>query len=355
MLGLSVRVKRHLPSLFNNKVAQLFSLIRPLHERIMSAITIGSRNPVASPATDFLDDVLTGLSCASRSIPSKYFYDDVGSMLFDQICQLDEYYPTRVETEIMRRYGDKIASRLGSDIRLIEYGSGSSMKTRILLDHLVDPSLYAPVDISDHYLARTADGLSGDYPLLNVAPVAADFTQRFEVPKSEFGPGRTCVYFPGSTIGNFTRREAIQLLADIAGRCDGGDGLLIGFDLRKDTCVLEAAYNDHAGVTAAFNKNLLHRINSELSANFDSHQFRHHAFFNAAAGRIEMHLVSQREQIVSIADHSFQFGWGETIRTEYSHKYSVCEFEQMAAQVGWRRKETWTDDRDYFAVMYLEK
>jgi len=319
----------------------------------MSASLVGNPSLRASPATEFLDDVLKGLSSASRSIPSKYFYDDIGSTIFDDICELEEYYPTRVESEIMHRYGDQIARRLGSDVRLVEYGSGSSIKTRILLDHLVDPCLYVPVDISNQHLARTADALAREYPLLNVAPVAADFSRPFEVPKCEFEPDRTCVYFPGSTIGNFAREEASQLLADIANRCERRDGLLIGFDLRKDISVLETAYNDSAGVTAAFNKNLLHRINSELGANFDTHQFDHHAFFNDAAGRIEMHLVSQREQVVSIADHSFRFDLSDTICTEYSHKYSISEFEQMTSEVGWQCKETWSDERDYFAVMYL--
>jgi len=321
----------------------------------MSTYLIENLSLRASPASELLDDVLKGLSSASRSIPSKYFYDDIGSTLIVEICELDEYYPTRVETEIRYRYGDEIACRLGPDVRLVEYGSGSSTKTRILLDHLVDPSLYVPVDISNQHLARTADALARDYPLLTVIPVAADFTRPFVIPRSEFEPRRTCVYFPGSTIGNFAQAEAIELLTDIADRCKRGDGLLIGFDLRKDKDILEMAYNDRAGVTAAFNKNLLHRMNTELGANFDTRQFGHHAFFNDGAGRIEMHLVSQREQVVSIADHSFRFDRSKTICTEYSHKYSIGEFEQMTAQVGWYRKETWTDERHYFAVMYLER
>ena len=321
----------------------------------MSASLIENPTPCTSPAAEFLEDVLKGLSSAPRSVPSKYFYNDIGSTFFDAICELDEYYPTRVESEIMNRYGNEIACRLGSEVRLVEYGSGSSTKTRILLDHLVNPCLYVPVDISNQHLNRTADALAKDYPLLSVAPVAADFTRPFAVPKGEFEPCRTCVYFPGSTIGNFAQAEAIQLLADIAHRCERGDGLLIGFDLRKDIDVLESAYNDRAGVTAAFNKNLLHRMNSELSANFNTYQFSHHAFFNDAAGRIEMHLVSQREQTVSIADYSFQFDRNETICTEYSHKYSISEFKRMTAQVGWQCKETWTDERHYFAVMYLER
>jgi dimethylhistidine N-methyltransferase len=321
----------------------------------MSTSLIGISSHCDLPDTEFLDDVLKGLSSASRSIPSKYFYDDIGSTIFDEICELDEYYPMRVESDIMHRYGFEIACRLSSDVRLVEYGSGSSLKTRILLDHLIDPYLYVPVDISDKHLARTVDALARDYPLLSIAPVVADFTRPFAVPKSEFEPRRTCVYFPGSTIGNFAQAEAIQLLADIAHRCEPGDGLLIGFDLRKDIDVLEMAYNDNGGVTAEFNKNLLHRMNSELGANFDTRQFGHLAFFNDAAGRIEMHLVSQREQSVSIADFSFRFDRSETICTEYSHKYSISEFEQMAAQVGWQCKETWCDERDYFAVMYLER
>jgi dimethylhistidine N-methyltransferase len=229
------------------------------------------------------------------------------------------------------------------------------VKTRILLDHLVDPGLYAPVDISAEHLIRTAEELAAEYPLLKVAPVIADFTKPFDLPKSEFGFGRTCVYFPGSTIGNFTREDAIRLLQKIANQCDPGDGLLIGFDLQKDVQVLEAAYDDREGVTARFNKNVLRRINRELTADFDLEQFDHRAFYNASDCRIEMHLVSRSDQIVTIRDHLFSFRSGESIRTEYSHKYTTDDFVSMACRVGWRRRDCWIDSRGYFAVMYLEK
>ena len=309
----------------------------------------------ADSSVDFLNDVIEGLTAPAPSLPSKYFYDDVGSALFDRICDLDEYYPTRLETGIMLDHGEEIADRLGANVRLVEYGSGSSRKTRVLLDHLVDPSLYAPVDISAEHLMRTADRLAAEYPRLNVSPVVADFTMSVEIPACDSLECKTCVYFPGSTIGNFVPSDAIQLLADIADSLGTGDGLLIGFDLRKEVAVIEAAYNDRAGVTAAFNKNVLYRINAELGADFDVEQFAHLAFYNDLAGRIEMHLVSQCEQVVTIGDRAFHFGWGDTIRTEYSHKYTVDGFAKMAAQVGWRRKDVWTDVRNNFAVMYLER
>ena len=309
----------------------------------------------ANSSIDFLNDVIEGLLAPTRSLPSKYFYDEIGSALFDEICELDEYYPTRLETEIMVDGGEEIADRLGSNVRLVEFGSGSSRKTRVLLDHLVDPSLYVPIDISAEHLMRTADSLASEYPLLNVSPVVADFTMPVEIPACDHGECKTCVYFPGSTIGNFVPSEAMQLLADVADSSEVGDGLLIGFDLQKEVAVIEAAYNDRAGVTAAFNKNVLYRINAELGADFDVEQFAHLAFYNELAGRIEMHLVSQCEQNVTIGDRTFHFGWGEAIRTEYSHKYTVDGFANLAAQVGWRRTDFWTDAQDYFAVMYLER
>ena len=303
----------------------------------------------------FLADALEGLTASPPSLPSKYFYDETGSRLFDQICDLDEYYLTRVETEIMERHAGDMAAHIGTGTRLIEYGSGSSVKTRVLLDHLSDPLAYVPVDISAEHLLQTADELSKEYPDLDVQPVVADFTQPFQIPATEPPSERRCIYFPGSTIGNFTPQAGRQLLAAMAD-CGGEEaGLLIGFDLQKDVDVLEAAYNDEAGVTAAFNKNLLHRINAELDGDIAVEQFEHSAFYNDRDGRIEMHLVSRSEQKVSINGHEIAFATGESIRTEYSHKYTLDGFAQTAEQVGWQCNHVWTDDSEYFAVMYLER
>jgi dimethylhistidine N-methyltransferase len=304
---------------------------------------------------EFASDVYQGLAQPARTISAKYFYDARGSRLFDRICELDEYYPTRTETRIMQRWAAEMADWIGRDARLIEYGSGSSAKTRILLDHLHDPSQYVPVDISGEHLAQSAEALSRDYPLLEVTPVAADFSAQFELPTAPIGTDRDCIYFPGSTIGNFTPDTALALLAKMRDSVGDDGGLLIGFDLQKDKQILEAAYNDREGVTAEFNKNLLHRINRELDADFDLQGFDHLAYYNAAASRIEMHLVSKREQQATIAGRTFYFGWGETIRTEYSHKYTTEQFTELARCGGWTAEKCWLDEQRYFAVMYLRR
>lgn len=303
----------------------------------------------------FRDDVVRGLSRPNRAIPSKYFYDAAGSQLFDAICELDEYYPTRTEAAIMAEHAEEMAALLGSDLRLVEFGSGSSVKTRVLLNNLIDPLTYVPVDISEDHLLATAGALAAEYPLLDVAPLMADFTAPLKLSAAEVGTSRTCVYFPGSTIGNFQPAEALEILRSIADCCGQHGGLLIGFDLQKSSEVIEAAYNDTNGVTAEFNKNVLRRINRELDGDFDVDQFDHLAFYNESAGRIEMHLVSCRVQSVRVADLDFHFQWGETILTEYSHKYTLDRFSEMAAQAGWTSRRVWTDDREYFAVMYLER
>lgn len=316
-----------------------------------------------------LQDVIDGLSGSERSLPSKHFYDERGSQLFDQICELEEYYPTRTETAIMQDCGTEIADCIGPNARLVEYGSGSSVKTRILLDELKDLADYVPVDISDEHLHQTAEKLSKDYPLLTISPVVADFTQPFELPDCATKQRRTCIYFPGSTIGNFTWPQAMELLSRMRTVADhrSGDepemdhpgnahrgGLLIGVDLQKDLDVLEAAYNDFRGVTAEFNLNLLHRINRELDADFDLDQFRHRALYDTSANRIEMRLTSLQNQRVSLGDYQFDFVQGEEILTEYSHKYTVTDFAKRAADLGWMLRQAWTDAREYFAVMYFE-
>ncbi|WP_168565387.1 L-histidine N(alpha)-methyltransferase [Crateriforma spongiae] len=303
---------------------------------------------------EFLSDVMQGLSADRKSIPSKYFYDQRGSQLFDAICELPEYYPTRTEATIMRRDIDPMVRHIGQGVRLVEYGSGSSVKTRILLRHLIEPHDYVPVDISEEHLHATADDLRSEFQSLAIHPVVADFTQPFDLPPDR-GATRRCYYFPGSTIGNFDADDAEALLSKMADEAEQGDGLLIGFDLQKDVAVLEAAYDDAQGVTAAFNINLLHRMNQELGADFDIDAFEHRSFYNRRYHRIEMHLVSRGKQKVSIGGKTFCFDDGESIRTEYSHKYTREGFTALAARSGWKSKAFWTDDRSYFAVMYLTR
>jgi dimethylhistidine N-methyltransferase len=246
-----------------------------------------------------------------------------------------------------------MAAQIGPDVMLVELGSGSSIKTRMLLDHLREPAAYVPVDISREHLQRTADELSAAYPDIEVLPVCADFMQDLELPVSARTPDHCAVYFPGSTIGNLRPGEARELLGRIARLCGVGGGLLIGVDLQKDVSVIEAAYNDADGVTAEFNRNLLRHINRELDADFDTRQFEHRAFYNDDRDRVEMHLVSQSEQEVTVGGESFDFGEGETICTEYSHKYTIDGFARIASDVGMMLHRHWLDERRYFAVLHL--
>lgn len=301
----------------------------------------------------FLQDVIRGLRSPNKSIPCKYFYDERGSCLFDQICDLDEYYPTRTELAIMREYGEEMASCVGSGCLLIEYGSGSSTKTRVLLDHLRDPAAYVPIDISREHLERSAADLARTYTGLQVLPVCADYTRDFTLPTGSRPASHRVVYFPGSTIGNFSIDEARSFLARIAGVCGVGGGLLIGVDLKKDPEILERAYNDRKGVTAAFNLNVLARINRELGADFALDNYRHQAVYNRQSGRIEMYIVSQREQVVHLGDQEFPFAQGDRILTECSCKYGLDEFAQLAASVGLKVERVWTDDQRLFSVQYL--
>lgn len=301
----------------------------------------------------FLADVLAGLDHSQRQLPCKYFYDAEGSRLFDAICELPEYYPTRTELSIMSRHAGEMADSLGSGCLLIEFGSGSSVKTRLLLDRLREPAGYVPIDVSGEHLELTAVELQASYPSIPVKPLCADFTQPLDIPPLERKPRRRAVYFPGSTIGNFAPNEADDLLQKIADLARPGGALLLGVDLWKDVEVLERAYNDAAGVTAAFNLNLLTRINRELGADFDTDAFRHQATFNGSDKCIEIHLVSQRDQTVTIAGKSFSFRKGESIRTERSHKYYVPDLARRAAAYGLRLDRSWTDDRNYFSVLYF--
>jgi dimethylhistidine N-methyltransferase len=313
-----------------------------------SSTLIGDKAPRRQT---MLQEVLDGLQSPRKSLPCKYFYDRRGSDLFDQICDLPEYYPTRTEEGILQEHAADIAQRLGGErCTLIEYGSGSSRKTRILLDNLPG-IIYVPIDISRHYLDRSANRLKQAYPDLTIHPIRADYTRSFPAPQA---PGRQPVVFlPGSTIGNFQPDDAEVFLRRMAGVCGRKGGVLIGVDLQKDSAILEAAYNDTRGITAAFNLNLLHHLNHELDADFDTDQFKHHAPYNARLGRIEMHLISACEQTVTIGDAQVPFAAGERILTECSYKYTLEGFAKLARKSGLRVERAWTDPRRWFSVQYL--
>lgn len=301
----------------------------------------------------FLRDVRAGLGGKRKRLPSKYLYDRRGSELFDQICELDEYYPTRTELAITRRHAREMAEQIGPGVALLEYGSGSSVKTRLLLDALHDAVAYVPIDISKEHLAAAAARMESAYPALDVLPVCADFTQPFTLPEFPREPSHCAVYFPGSTIGNFPPGAAAELLASIRQTVGQGGGALLGVDLQKSVDVIEAAYNDAAGVTAAFNLNLLERINRELDANFSVDNFEHRADYDASHGRIDMHLVARRDQVIEIAGESVAFHRGETIHTEHSHKYTLEGVATLAAEAGLAMHKAWTDQREWFAVVHL--
>ncbi len=302
----------------------------------------------ADPA--FLADALAGLRASAKSLPCKYFYDAAGSALFDRICELPEYYPTRTELGVMREHAPEMGALLGPGCQVVEYGSGSSVKTRYLLDHLPRPAVYVPVDVSAAHLMASAAGIARRFPELDVSPVVADFTRPFELPPTGVPVRRRVVYFPGSTVGNFSAAAAASLLRGIRERVGPGGALLIGVDLKKDPAVLVRAYDDAAGVTAAFNLNLLTRINRELGADFDLTKFRHRATYNAAAGRVEMHLVSTEAQTVRLAEHTLAFAAGEAVHTENSHKYTPAEFDALAVNAGLRGVKAWMDAGGLFSV-----
>lgn len=312
------------------------------------------QKPLSETSKQFRDDVLKGLNASTRAIPSKYFYDQRGSLLFDQICDLPEYYPTRTETAIMRRSAKMMAACIGTNSRLVEYGSGSSLKSRILLDELNDLESYLPIDISQEHLHTAARNLATEYPQHSIRPIFGDFTKPIELPVASSPDVRTCIYFPGSTIGNFTHDEASQLLHTIRATAGKQGSLLIGFDLLKERSVLESAYNDRDGITAQFNLNLLTRVNRELDAQVEVANFQHRAIFNENMGRIEMRLRSRCNQSIRVDDQFFHINEGDEILTEYSHKYSVEGFSTMADEAGWSCRAVWYDPKHYFAVMYLE-
>ena len=316
------------------------------------SLLAASATPESDQETgDFLRAVLDGLSQRPRSIPPKFFYDETGSRLFEKICQAPEYYPTRTELGILHRHAEAIARRVGSGCVLVEPGSGSSDKLRALLGHL-RPRQYVPVDISGTYMRKAAAALARDYPWLPVRAACADFTRASGLLSALPGGGRRVVFFPGSSIGNFEMSEARKLLGLLARAAGQDGGLLIGVDLQKDPAVLEAAYDDAAGVTAAFNLNLLARANRQLQADFDLQGFAHRAVYDPGHARVQMYLDSLRSQRVTVAGRRFDFRAQESIHTENAYKYTVEGFSRLAASAGFRLEEAWTDERGFFSVQY---
>ena len=311
------------------------------------------RSDAPTGLAEDIADIVAGLTAPQKSISPKYFYDERGSRLFDRICELPEYYLTRTEREIMEQCLGEIAALVGPRASVIEFGSGSSKKIRQLLDRLIEPVAYVAVDISAAYLSAMTAALSRDYPNLQIAPVVADFTRPFELPSHRVEPLRNLIFFPGSTIGNFAPREAHSLLDVMRTEAKPGGALLIGVDLKKDPRIIEAAYNDSAGVTAEFNLNVLRRINEELGANFDLASFRHEAVYQPEAGRVEIRLVCRRPQRVRIAGLSIEFRAREHIVTEHSHKFTEDEFAALATSAGFEPVQTWTDSAGLFSVNYL--
>ncbi len=301
------------------------------------------------------EEVLRGLRSPQKELPCKLLYDEYGSQLFEQICALDEYYPTRAELRIMRASASDMAESIGPDCLLIEYGSGSSTKTPLLLDHLDQPVAYVPIDISREMLHESSRQLARRYPGLEVLPVCADYTSPFELPGTHRAARRRVAYYPGSTLGNFVPEDAKRFLRRIGDVCGPGGGLLLGVDLKKDPLMLHRAYNDALGTTAAFNLNVLRRLNREFQATFDLDRFRHYAFYNPVFARIEMHLVSLVPQHVLVAGVDIAFERGESIWTEASYKYNQSEFATLVGAAGWHVAQTWTDDRNLFTVQYLTR
>ncbi|MDI4657284.1 L-histidine N(alpha)-methyltransferase [Xanthobacter autotrophicus] len=320
---------------------------------LAQSLRIAERRAADGATAVFRTDVVFGLSQPQKAVPPKYFYDETGSRLFDLICRLPEYYPTRCELEILKTRAAEIGALAGPRASLVEFGSGSSIKVRLLLDAMDKPAAYVPIDISGPHMRAAVARLAEAYPGVAMVPVEADFTQAVRLPP--LGEGRRVGFFPGSTIGNFTPQAATAFLAHVGDVLGPGSALVIGFDLAKDHAVLEAAYDDRHGITAAFNLNLLARINREVGADFEPGGFRHRAFFNADESRIEMHLESVRKQEVCIGRHHFAFARGETIHTENSYKFSAAAVLAMVRHAGWRQRVLWTDPKGWFAVAALER
>src|SRR5579864_2165148 len=309
-----------------------------------------------APSEDnFRDAVLAGLGHEPKTLPCKFFYDVRGSALFEEICEVPEYYLTRTEIRILEDYAGAIAGHIGAHCRLIELGSGSSRKVRILLDALEAPAAYVPVDISRDHLREAASRLAADFPALSVVAVCADYTRPFPLPPLPGPPGKRVGFFPGSTIGNFEPDAVVRFLAHCAELLGPEGEMLIGVDLKKDPAILNQAYNDRAGLNSAFNLNLLERVNRELGGDIDIARFEHLAFYSEENGRMELYLKSLADQTATIAGRHFHFAEGERIHTENSYKYAIPEFRALAARAGFRTVQTWTDRKVLFSVHYFRQ
>ena len=300
-----------------------------------------------------LVEILDGLDQSEKSISPKYFYDEKGSKLFDQITELPEYYLTQTEIGIMRECMPEIRKLIGKQASLIEFGSGSSMKTRMLLESLDELAAYVPVDIAEEHLLNAAADIRSEFPDIEVLPVVADFTRPFDLPSPKVMPLRNIVYFPGSTIGNFTHDVAQELLSVMRHEAKDDGALLIGVDLQKDPQIIEDAYNDSQGVTAEFNLNMLRHLNRDYGTDFNLDAFEHDATYDEDEGRVELRLISDRDQAVNVGDQEIEISDGEAILTEYSHKYTLEGFAEMAAAAGFRVEKVWTDPDQLFSVQYL--
>lgn len=308
----------------------------------------------AVDSESFLQDVVAGLSRkpGKRRLPSRYLYDERGCELFEAICETPEYYLTRTELAIMQRDARSMAEVIGPRCRLVELGSGASIKTQLLLDRLRDPSSYVPVDIAPEYLIPSCERLRLSYPDLAIDPICANFAEPFSIPEAKDAE-RTVVYFPGSTIGNFTRKTAVDLVMRMKELTGPSGGILIGIDLKKDVGLLAAAYNDLEGVTANFTGNLLVRLQRELNAELERSQFEHLARYNMKKGRIEIYLCSMAEQSIRVGGETFELGKGELINTEYSYKYDLADVQQLAAESGVALTHAWLDEQNWFGVFFL--
>jgi dimethylhistidine N-methyltransferase len=302
-----------------------------------------------------LTEILAGLRLPEKTISPKYFYDERGSQLFDEITHLPEYYPTETELGIMLDNMPEICGLIGKKASLIEFGSGSSRKTRALLDSLQQQAVYVPVDISEDHLLVSAEKIRSEHPGLEVLPVVADFTQPFDLPDPTIMPLRNIVYFPGSTIGNFTNDVAQELLGFMHQEAGAGGALLIGVDLRKDPAIIERAYNDSAGVTAEFNLNMLTHLNREFGFDFDVSAFTHSAHYDVDAGRMEIRLISGKSQVITNGNERIEIDDGESILTEYSHKYTLEGFAKMAERAGFAVRKVWIDADELFSVQYCAR
>jgi dimethylhistidine N-methyltransferase len=321
----------------------------------MSVQVFALRDEQRPPDNELLQVVQRGLRAQPKRLPSWLFYDEKGSELFERICEQPEYYLTRAEIALLREHAGEIAEVLGPDVRLVEYGSGHAIKTRLLLEHLQTPVSWVPIEISSEPLRISMQNMQQVFPQLPIQPLSTDFTRPLRLPVPPRMTRRTVIYFPGSTIGNFEEREAAQLLRKMRSEMGDNGSILVGADLKKDKAVIEAAYNDAAGVTAAFTLNMLTRLNRELGCNFELSGFRHRAHYNAMIGRIETHILSKRDQRVRVGRMQVSFREDEAMQVEYSCKYSLEDFAELAASAGLAVQHVWTDPEGLFSLQHLTR